>query len=82
MLAHGCFLLRPACLRLRVVADPTTIDPRFLCSAERIDQASEIVAQYWPESIVPDELANVHLLREVQAARRAMLDAMGLTILT
>ena len=72
----------PACLRLRVVADPTTIDPRFLCSAERIDQASEIVAQYWPESIVPDELANVHLLREVQAARRAMLDAMGLTILT
>ena len=69
----------PACLRLRVVADPATVDARFLCSAERIDQAAEIVARHWPESLSPEAMASEALLRDVQQARLALLQAFDLT---
>ncbi|HET6942097.1 MAG TPA: N-succinylarginine dihydrolase, partial [Sphingomicrobium sp.] len=38
----------PACLRLRVVADPGTIDPRFIVDDSKLDRLSEIVRRNWP----------------------------------
>jgi len=69
----------PACLRLRVVADPATVDPRFLLDAARIDALAGVVATHWPEQIDPADIGNETLARTVQAARSALLVAAGLT---
>jgi succinylarginine dihydrolase len=68
----------PACLRLRVVADPATVDPRFLASAARIEQAEAIVSRHWPERIAPDDLADPALWDIVRTARAALLQELGL----
>ena len=34
----------PACLRLRVVADPATVDPRFIAHEAKLDQIASVVA--------------------------------------
>jgi succinylarginine dihydrolase len=68
----------PACLRLRVVADPATVDPRFVVDAARLDLIGEIVARHWPERISPADLARPELADAVRAARRALLDALEL----
>ena len=33
----------PACLRLRVVADPATVDPRFLVDDAKLDRIAAVV---------------------------------------
>src|SRR3546814_3814013 len=48
----------PACLRLRVVADPARVDPRFLADEATLDRIAAVVAAHWPEAIVPDDLAS------------------------
>jgi succinylarginine dihydrolase len=68
----------PACLRLRVVADPATIDPRFLLDHARIDRLAGVVAQYWPEQIDPAQIGSDSLAQTVRTARAALLDAAGL----
>ena len=68
----------PACLRLRVVADPTSIDPRFLCTPDALSRASAVIADHWPESIAPDDLGSLVLAERVVAARRLLLDALNL----
>jgi succinylarginine dihydrolase len=68
----------PACLRLRVVADPNTVDPRFLASPERIALAEQVVREHWPEQIAPDDLASPSLWQTVREARGALLEALGL----
>jgi succinylarginine dihydrolase len=68
----------PACLRLRVVADPTTVDPRFLLSEVRADTIGEIVARHWPEQIDPGDIGNPVLASEVISARTALLQALDL----
>ena len=65
----------PACLRLRVVADPATVDPRFLLDAARIDLLAHVVGQTWPEQIDPTDVGSDSLARTVRAARNALLDA-------
>ena len=72
----------PACLRLRVVADPATVDPRFIANEAKLDQIASVVAAYWPESIVPDQLGDVPLIDQVRSARLALLKACNLTALT
>ena len=69
----------PACLRLRVVADPATIDPRFLLDEKRTETIERIVAALWPERIDPGGLGRDALAREVMAARAALLDALDLS---
>ncbi|MFL6752359.1 MAG: N-succinylarginine dihydrolase [Sphingomicrobium sp.] len=69
----------PACLRLRVVADPATVDPRFLVDEARLDTIAEIVRLRWPAEISSDELQNAALIRDVEGARSALLDALGLS---
>jgi succinylarginine dihydrolase len=69
----------PACLRLRVVCDPATVDPRFLVDEAKLDIMAAVVAAHWPEAIHPDDLANPTLWDAIQKARAAMLDALNLT---
>lgn len=68
----------PACLRLRVVADPATIDPRFLVDEEKLDRIADVVAQHWPDHIAPDDLDSPALWADVRTARRSLLDALDL----
>ncbi len=66
----------PACLRLRVVAEPDTIDPRFRLSEARADQLEAVIGQYWPAEIGPDDLGNPALWEAAWAARRELLKAL------
>jgi succinylarginine dihydrolase len=68
----------PACLRLRVVADPATVDPRFLVDDSKLDRIAEVVRTRWPVEIANDELQEPALIRDVEAARAALLDALDL----
>jgi succinylarginine dihydrolase len=68
----------PACLRLRVVADPETVDRRFLLDEAKLDRIADVVRSSWPEQIHTDELQSPLLLREIEAARAALLDHLNL----
>ena len=68
----------PACLRLRVVADPATVDPRFLLDDEQADRIESVIAANWPEQIDPADLGNEALARSVRMARAALLEALDL----
>ena len=68
----------PACLRLRVVADPATIDPRFLLDEAKADRIEQIIASEWPERIVPADIGDEALANRVHAARAALLECLGL----
>ncbi|MBS0476131.1 MAG: N-succinylarginine dihydrolase [Proteobacteria bacterium] len=72
----------PACLRLRVVADPATVDPRFLLDPAKAERIETIIAAYWPESISPGELGSEALAEKVNAARHALLEALDLAELS
>lgn len=69
----------PACLRLRVVADPATVDPRFLVDRSALDRIATVVERLWPEQIHISELQNPALVGDIEAARVALLDTLGLT---
>ena len=72
----------PACLRLRVVADTATVDPRFMADEANLDRMAEVIAAHWPESIAPEQLGDPALVAQVQAARLALLSACDLTELS
>jgi succinylarginine dihydrolase len=67
----------PACLRLRVVADPATIDPRFLLDGAKADRLEALIAAHWPETIGPYDLGNPDLWARAWAARRTLLAELG-----
>lgn len=71
----------PACLRLRVLADPATVDPRFLLDEAKADLIESVIARHWPEWIDPAELGAPALTARVTAARAALLDELGLSAL-
>ena len=68
----------PACLRLRVVADPMTVDPRFIADESKLDLVSKVIAAQWPERIAPDDLRDPDLFTHVEEARAALLEALDL----
>jgi succinylarginine dihydrolase len=68
----------PACLRLRIVADPGTVDPRFLVDENKLTMIEGIVARRWPACIAPDDLDSPTLWADVKAARRALIEALDL----
>lgn len=72
----------PACLRLRVVADPATVDPRFLLDDSRADAIETVVSAQWPEQIDPADLGKESLAQAVRGARDALLGALDLSELT
>lgn len=69
----------PACLRLRVVADPATIDLRFLVDEAKLAMIESVVATTWPEEIAPDDMDRPALWAEVRRARVALLAALDLS---
>jgi succinylarginine dihydrolase len=68
----------PACLRLRVVADPATVDPRFLVDDMKLDALAEVVRTHWPAEVDNADLQSPALIRDVESARSALLDSLGL----
>jgi len=66
----------PACLRLRVVCDPKTVDSRFLVDSPRLDRIQGVIETHWPESISFDSIADPGLTAQVEHARRALLEAL------
>ncbi len=68
----------PACLRLRVVADPGTVDPRFLLDETKAARIEAVIAAHWPESIAPGEIGSAALAERVTAARLALLAELDL----
>jgi succinylarginine dihydrolase len=71
----------PACLRLRVVADPATVDPRFLLDPAKAERIERTIAAHWPEQIEIAELGRDSLRRTVVAARAKLLEELDLSIL-
>lgn len=71
----------PACLRLRVVADPASIDARFIATRERLATISSVIAQYWPEEIAADAIASDTLIKTAGKARKALLQTLDLEAL-
>jgi succinylarginine dihydrolase len=68
----------PACLRLRVVADPATVDPRFLVDDARLDTIAAVVREHWPEAIAAAEIGDRALIGRIERARHALLEALDL----
>lgn len=69
----------PACLRLRVVADPATVDHRFLVDEAKLDRLEAVIASRWPEAIKPEMLRDTALWRQIEHGRAALLDALDLS---
>ena len=68
----------PACLRLRVVADPKTIDPRFLVDHAKLDQIAAVIEAHWPEAVDPADLASPTLGKAARHARAMLFEALNL----
>ncbi|MGQ0559470.1 MAG: N-succinylarginine dihydrolase [Sphingosinicella sp.] len=68
----------PACLRLRVAADPATVDARFLVDERRLDRIAACVEQCWPEQISPDDLKRPELIEAIEQARSELLRLLDL----
>lgn len=68
----------PACLRLRVAADPATVDPRFLLDDAKAEAIERIIAAEWPESIEPAEIGTDALREKVISARLSLLQTLSL----
>jgi succinylarginine dihydrolase len=72
----------PACLRLRVVADPLTVDPRFMVDEAKLDLIANSITHYWPETIAPGDLHSPRLWDKICTARDALLSALNITELS
>jgi succinylarginine dihydrolase len=68
----------PACLRLRVVADPASVDPRFLVDDAKLDAVAEVIRTKWPIEIDTAELQKPSLIQDCQGARLALLETLRL----
>jgi len=68
----------PACLRLRVVADPAAVDPRFLVDETALDRIAAVIEQFWPAEIHIPDLQSPALIRSVELARTKLLEALDL----
>lgn len=68
----------PACLRLRVVCDPATVDPRFLLDEAKADLIERSIAAHYPEQIDPSDIGSEALANTIIAARTALLDVLNL----
>ena len=72
----------PACLRLRIVADPAAIDPRFIVDEAKLDRIANVITRFWPETIAPADLAVPNLWTEIATARAALLAELAITELS
>ncbi len=70
----------PACLRLRVVADPALIDPRFIVDDARLDRIAEWIKRSWPSEIHGRDLQQPALIRDIETAREGLLEVLDLHV--
>ncbi|HEX8642685.1 MAG TPA: N-succinylarginine dihydrolase [Allosphingosinicella sp.] len=68
----------PACLRLRVVADPSQVDSRFLVDEAKLDRIAAAVERRWPERLAPDDLLDPSSWSQMEEARLALNAALDL----
>jgi succinylarginine dihydrolase len=68
----------PACLRLRVACDPSTVDPRFLVDEAKLDRIAATIAAHWPEEIAAGELQVPSLVADIEQARSALIESLSL----
>ena len=68
----------PACLRLRVQADPAAVDPRFIADEAKLDAVAAVIDAHWPERIAPDDLLKPELWAQMEGARAALLERLEL----
>ncbi len=68
----------PACLRLRVVAEPEAVDPRFMADEARLDRISACIAAHWPERTAPADLLEREFCERVEQAREKLLAVLDL----
>ncbi len=68
----------PACLRLRVVADPATVDQRFMLDDAKAALIAGVIEAYWPDAMTADDLLDPATATGCIAARAALLEALGL----
>ena len=68
----------PACLRLRVLCDPATVDPRFLVDTGKLDGIAAVIAKHWPERVGPEDHATLGDWLAAAQARRALLEELAL----
>ena len=68
----------PACLRLRVVADPATVDPRFLVDESKLDRLADVIAKSWPAEIHSGDLQDPDLVAAIEIARARLLETLDL----
>ena len=68
----------PACLRLRVVADPARVDPRFMVDEPKLERIAAVISREWPEQIEADDLQRPALLRKIEWARASLLKELEL----
>lgn len=68
----------PACLRLRVVCDPATVDPRFLVDDAKLDRIAAVIARDWPERVEPSDFATLGAWPAAVEARAALLETLDL----
>jgi succinylarginine dihydrolase len=61
-----------------VVADPATVDPRFLVDGARLDRIAATIERNWPAEIHIDDLQRPALIGDIERARGALLDALEL----
>lgn len=69
----------PACLRLRVVCDPATVDPRFLVDETKLNRLAAVIEAHWPEHVTPDEIGTLGAWPQAVRARAALLDVLNLS---
>jgi succinylarginine dihydrolase len=72
----------PACLRLRVVADRASVDPRFIVDEAKLDSIQAVISEHWPEEIHPGDLQQLALIAQIERARDTLLDELQLGELT
>jgi succinylarginine dihydrolase len=68
----------PACLRLRVLADPAHVDPRFMMDEFKLDEIAKVIAENWPGEIDADALASTRLWAGIETARTALYEVLEL----
>lgn len=69
----------PACLRLRVVADPAMVDQRFMLDDERASRIESVVSRYWPETIETAQIGSKALAETLRTARAKLLETLDLS---
>jgi succinylarginine dihydrolase len=68
----------PACLRLRVVADPATVDQRFMLDEAKVSRLARPIEEYWPEHVTPDDLQDSGFAARIEDGRLALLAELDL----